>query len=260
MPDPLVSIVIPAYNPTAFLLEAIASAAAQTHPHTEIILVNDGSDQPESLAILEQAARWRRQLPGTTQQGLGAARNAAIRRAQATSGAAGCRRSTQVQLTSRHASPRSDAGHAFVYTDYQVFGTERYDEQPGEYNLYRLLDRNYLTYAALIRKQDWETAGGYDEAMRLGYEDWEFWLRLGARGAIRPACSEIAVPIPQTWRIAVRYGARAPPGIGRLHSTACIPSCMNTKTAHGSKLAGLRRFRSLPTSLAAGIRPSKTFK
>jgi glycosyltransferase involved in cell wall biosynthesis len=45
-----------------------------------------------------------------------------------------------------------------------------------------LLDRNYLTYAALLRKQDWEQAGGYDEAMRLGYEDWEFWLRLGSQG------------------------------------------------------------------------------
>ena len=48
--------------------------------------------------------------------------------------------------------------------------------------MYRLLDRNYLSYAALIRKQDWENSGGYDESLKcLGYEDWEFWLRLGAR-------------------------------------------------------------------------------
>ena len=40
---------------------------------------------------------------------------------------------------------------AFAYTDYQVFGKRSYEEQPGEYNLYRLLDHNYLTYAALIR-------------------------------------------------------------------------------------------------------------
>jgi glycosyltransferase involved in cell wall biosynthesis len=75
-----------------------------------------------------------------------------------------------------------DSEAAFAYTDFQVFGTQNYREQPGEYNLYRLIDRNYLTYAALIRKRDWENAGGYDETRKcLGYEDWEFWLRLGSR-------------------------------------------------------------------------------
>src|ERR1700693_1467108 len=156
MPDPLVSIVIPAYNPTALLLEAMASAAAQTHPRTEIILVNDGSDQPESLAILEQAARGAGVYLEQSNQGPSAARNAAIRIAQA---------DYIVPLDADDLlSPTYiatclsaiDAGHAFVYTDYRVIGAERYDEHPGEYNLYRLLDRNYLTYAALLRKQDWE--------------------------------------------------------------------------------------------------------
>jgi len=182
MPDPLVSIVIPAYNPTALLLEAMASAAAQTHPRTEIILVNDGSDQPESLTILEQAARGAGVYLEQSNQGPSAARNAAFRVAQA---------DYIVPLDADDLlSPTYiatclsaiDAGHAFVYTDYQVIGAERYDERPGDYNLYRLLDRNYLTYAALLRKQDWERAGGYDEALRLGYEDWEFWLRLGSGG------------------------------------------------------------------------------
>ncbi len=35
-----------------------------------------------------------------------------------------------------------DSDAAFAYTDFQVFGTETYQERPGEYNLYRLLDRN----------------------------------------------------------------------------------------------------------------------
>ncbi|MGA2216068.1 MAG: glycosyltransferase, partial [Bryobacteraceae bacterium] len=57
MPDELVSIVIPAYNPASYLMEAIASAAAQTHPNLEIVLVNDGTDREESLAVLAQASR-----------------------------------------------------------------------------------------------------------------------------------------------------------------------------------------------------------
>ncbi len=186
MPDDLVSIVIPAYNPTSFLLEAIASASAQTHRNIEIILVNDGSDKPESLAVLEQAQRLAGTYVEQPNRGLGVARNAGF-------GAA--RGEYIVPLDADdliepayvaeclNGLRGSDA--AFAYTDFQVFGTTAYLERPGEYNLYRLLDRNYLTYAALIQKRDWENSGGYDESLKcFGYEDWEFWLRLGARNRV----------------------------------------------------------------------------
>jgi glycosyltransferase involved in cell wall biosynthesis/GT2 family glycosyltransferase len=182
MPGELVSIVIPAYNPAAFLLEAIASASAQTHPHLEIVLVNDGTYKPESLAILGLASRMVGAYIEQPNRGLGAARNAGFRAAQG---------EYIVPLDSDDllepnyiaeclaALRGSDA--AFAYTDFEVFGTQNFEERPGAYNLYQLLDRNYLTYAALIRKHDWERWGGYDETLKcLGYEDWEFWLRLGA--------------------------------------------------------------------------------
>src|SRR5580704_3066407 len=182
MPDPLVSVVIPAYNPATFLLEAIASAAAQTYPRTEIILVNDGTDKPQSRAILDQASHLVSAYIEQPNRGLGAARNAGFRAAQ---GEYVVPLDADDLLDGSYiaecvaALDGSDA--AFAYSDYQVFGKRSYAEKPGEYNLYRLLDRNYLTYAALIRKRDWEAAGGYNEPMK-GYEDWEFWLRLGAQG------------------------------------------------------------------------------
>jgi glycosyltransferase involved in cell wall biosynthesis len=40
---PLVSIIIPVYNGSKYLAEAIDSALAQTYPNTEILVINDGS-------------------------------------------------------------------------------------------------------------------------------------------------------------------------------------------------------------------------
>lgn len=50
--NPLVSIVIPVYNGSNFLCEAIDSALAQTYKNCEIIVVNDGSnDDTENIAL-----------------------------------------------------------------------------------------------------------------------------------------------------------------------------------------------------------------
>src|SRR5579862_8383696 len=184
MPDDLISIVIPAYNPAAFLLEAIASASTQTHPNIEIVVVNDGTDEAEGLAVLEQASALVTTYIEQPNRGLGAARNAGFR---ASHGEYVVPLDADDLLQPTYAAEcllaLRDSDAAFAYSDFQVFGTKTYQEQPGGYNLYRLLDRNYLTYAALIRKQDWTNSGPYDESLKcFGYEDWEFWLRLGAAG------------------------------------------------------------------------------
>ncbi len=53
--QPLVSIVIPAFNAERFLSRTLASALGQTHTQTEIIVVNDGSTD-STRYIVEKAA------------------------------------------------------------------------------------------------------------------------------------------------------------------------------------------------------------
>ena len=52
MDFPLISIVIPVYNGSNYLAEAIDSALAQTYPNFEIIVVNDGSNDDGATAAV----------------------------------------------------------------------------------------------------------------------------------------------------------------------------------------------------------------
>lgn len=51
--QPLVSIIIPCYNSAAYVAEAIESALAQTYPHCEVVVINDGS-QDSSGKVIER--------------------------------------------------------------------------------------------------------------------------------------------------------------------------------------------------------------
>jgi glycosyltransferase involved in cell wall biosynthesis len=181
----LVSVVIPCYNPGPALCEAVRSARRQTHRAVEVILVNDGTDTDTGRAAIESALSLVDQYIEQPNQGVSSARNRGFRAAKGRffvpldsddllndGYVADC-------LAAIAARPEA----AFVYTDCRVFGKRNYVERHGEYNLYTLLDRNTLPYVALIREERWRAAGGYDERMRWGNENWEFWLRLGAKGS-----------------------------------------------------------------------------
>lgn len=47
----------------------------------------------------------------------------------------------------------------------------------------QLVKENYIDACALYRKSVWESVNGYDERMPwMGWEDWEFWMRVAVRG------------------------------------------------------------------------------
>lgn len=79
---PLLSVVIPCFNHGRYLRRALDSLARQSFQDFEIILVDDGSDDPSTLDLLEAL-----QEPGMTllrqpNRGPSAARNAGVARAR----------------------------------------------------------------------------------------------------------------------------------------------------------------------------------
>lgn len=79
MAEPLVSIIIPAYNGEAYLRETVESARAQTYANLEIVIVNDGStDGTPQLAEALATEDPRIKVVHQENKGLSAARNSGI--------------------------------------------------------------------------------------------------------------------------------------------------------------------------------------
>lgn len=80
--QPLISVVIPVYNGTKFLPDAVASILAQNYPNLEIIVVDDGST--DNIAEVVDALDVDVRFYQRTNEGAGAARNFGIMDASGT--------------------------------------------------------------------------------------------------------------------------------------------------------------------------------
>lgn len=186
-----ISVLIPCFNHGAFVGDAIASVRAQTFTDVEVLVVDDGSTEAATLRVLEELARGGVVVRRTENRGLPAARNLAARHA---TGEFLCALDADDRLAPEWFAKavavldaRPDI--AFVSHWLETFGDERWTWAPERCDLPALLARNTVNGAAVVRRASFDAVGGYDESMRDGCEDWDFWLRLvkaGHQGHIVP--------------------------------------------------------------------------
>jgi GT2 family glycosyltransferase len=181
---PLVSVIIPCYNDGHYLDDSVASIRQQAFSDLEIIIVNDGSTELATLKKLESFNQ-----PGITvlhkENGhLSSARNFGIRHAQG-------RIIVTLDADDKFESSFIERGVAALNSDQSAgavtcylksFGLKTYKWKPLGGDVKNFLFRQESCASAMFRKECWEKIGGYDEQMKTGYEDWEFWLRLTAAG------------------------------------------------------------------------------
>ena len=77
--EPIVSVVIPNYNNSKYVIDSISSVLSQTYTHTEIIVIDDGSTDDSLTKIKSFGGRIR--LIEQEHQGAASARNRGIRSA-----------------------------------------------------------------------------------------------------------------------------------------------------------------------------------
>jgi glycosyltransferase involved in cell wall biosynthesis len=204
--DPLVSIVIPAYNAEKDIAQAIRCAISQTYLEIEIIVVDDGSKDgtvQTAREILKSSfkGRWSVLELGAN-RGASAARNVAVKQAKGEwiqfldSDDAIAADKIEAQMKyARTAGPDVSA----IYSSWRHVYLEDGNFVPaGPVNTPRYEDKHPLMFcmyyaslihgACLIRRSALERVQGFDETMR-SYEDAHLLVRLRETGRFQFAAS-----------------------------------------------------------------------
>jgi len=182
---PKISIIIPCYNDACYIQQSVQSALDQTYENKEIIVVDDGSNQ-KTKEVLKTLKPKITLLISQENRGTSAARNAGIK---ASSGTyilvldsddyfepSFCEKAINVfEIQADIRNVTCYAQCFFNNTNLQV-----YKPQGGKGKDF--LMKNSSIGNSLYLKKDFLEAGCYDEEMKKGFEDWEFFIRLHKNG------------------------------------------------------------------------------
>jgi glycosyltransferase involved in cell wall biosynthesis len=187
-PDRSIGIIVPCYRHGIFLEECIGSIKAQTLAPTQVVVVDDGSEDLETLEALERLERdpELKVLRQAVNAGPSAARNRALAELE-TSYVLPLDADDQLlpgaleQMVAQLEAAPEDVG--FIYPHAQHFGNRcDYVELPA-YNLWLLMEENYCPAPALFDRRIFEGTGiSYPQDIVVGHEDWDLILQLAEHG------------------------------------------------------------------------------
>ena len=182
---PLVSVIIPCYNLSEFLPEAVESVVKQTFTDWECIIVDDGStDNTRKVALSLQKRYPGRRIWYFEKQneGVAIARNFGISKARGKYilplDADDMIEPTFLEKAVKILETEQDI--SIVYCDVVHFGAESRIYPSCNWNALLEVNMNYLVSSSLYRKIVWDKVGGYKS--NIGYEDWEFWVNAIEKG------------------------------------------------------------------------------
>lgn len=185
-PPVTVSILTPFYNTSEIFLETLSSVLGQSFQEWEWVIVDDGSTDANALSLLEQAEKMdgRIRVFRQTNQGPSAARNKAFDNA---SGRYFCLLDSDDLLEPTFLEKavwflESQPAFAFCNSWAVYFGKQELLGTAGFERGKEFINANSGPPISVIRQEAFRIAGGFDENIRFGHEDWDFWLAMARAG------------------------------------------------------------------------------
>ena len=177
----LVSVIMPCYNDGEYIQKSVESVLLQTYPNIELIIIDDGSDSPETIEVINELEKNERiiLLRGQRLYPAGA-RNLGIRNASGKFilpvDSDDLIEPTYIEKAVQVIESSEDIG--VVYCKADLFGEQTGPWQLPDYSFEHMLLDNIVFVTALFYKADWEKVGGFSTEMRQGMEDYDFWLSI----------------------------------------------------------------------------------
>lgn len=180
-----VEAVITSFNQKSMIYEAVQSLCRQTTLPKRVTIVDDGSTDEESVSILNEI-ETDGELPvqvrviRQTNRGVSAARNAGICETQVPfvlvlDGDDNLEPSFIEEVGKELSeNPSMVAASSWMHT----FGVLASVVRPTGGDITAFLSHNCCPATHIFRRSAWQKCGGYDESMRGGFEDWDFFLNM----------------------------------------------------------------------------------
>ena len=173
--------IIPCYNDGQYIVESLQSLYDQTLLPEKIIVVDDGSDAI-TKKILNAINHPLVQVIYQENKGVSAARNHAIRIAQT-------EYILNLDADDYYEPTFLEKTVAVFHQDQEVVAVSSYCRifraqttieiiEPQGGRLKNFIVKNQSRANATFTKKAWLAVGGFDEKMKEGYEDWEFWIAI----------------------------------------------------------------------------------
>jgi hypothetical protein len=181
----LVSIIIPCYNDAQYIEQSVNSALSQTYPNIEVIVVDDGSNA-ETKAVLRKLEPKLTKLITQENQGQSTARNIGIKEAKSNYilvlDSDDFFEPTFCEKAMTFFLEKKDIKLITCFVN-RIIDKKKIDIfKPIGGDISQFLSNNQATGSCMFLKSDFENINGYDELMRKGFEDWEFYIRLLKEG------------------------------------------------------------------------------
>ena len=174
-----VSVVIPCYNQSKYLPDAVLSVINSTYKNIEIIVVNDGSTDiteenlkkllPDNVILLNQKNSG---VCTARNNGINASTGEYILPLDADDKIA----PEYIEKAVKILDENPDTG--IVYCEVQFFGSknDKWDLKPA--TVKNMLIQNRIYPSGMFRKSTFKEVNGYNPYMNIGCGDWDFWLSI----------------------------------------------------------------------------------
>ena len=181
--EPIISVIIPFYNDKKYIEQSVNCILNQTFPYYEILIIDDGSKDEESLKKLEEVSKIDKRIRvfHKSNEGLAATRDYGATKSSKT-----CKYLMFIDsddlleptfMECAYWTLETNKEAAWAYSDSVGFESYTYTWNKW-FDSEKMKKVNELLAIAMVRKSDFNRVNGYGLREKAVNEDWNFWLKL----------------------------------------------------------------------------------